>query len=305
MKIMSCILLLFAFSINLFSMESVLIDFNNLNDTTIDFSENAGIIYTDEEKEAMKINLSPKNWMATINSSSRTFEGLTKTYAVQVSQSGEYPGTNLLGIRVYFPERGANAYAEIRPPFDIPSYYDNKNNQNGKGEMFLNKGIIRNVGVLRKIHVRVLGNNYKYSLHLILKNRDNKVKYIFMGYLNFVGWQTLSWVNGSYEEETYKRTIERFNKPYYPDEYPYIRLEGIMIQRIDPNTTGNFVTMIKDIVVEYDPQFPDIGSETIDKQESIFGIYENDLIDRAKAEMWRVNHRLFNQWLEKKKMNQD
>jgi hypothetical protein len=290
-------------TVNLYSIESVLIDFNKLNDTTVDFSSGASAVLTAEEKEIMKVDLSPRNWRAKINASSRTFEGLTKTYAQQVSTSATYPGTTLLGIRVFFPERGANSYAEIKPPFEIPSYYDSKTNPNGKGEMFLSKGVIRNVGVLRKISVRVLGNNYKYSLHLIIKNRDNETKYVFMGYLNFIGWQTLTWVNSNYDTETYQRSLDRFNRPYYPDEYPYIRLEGFFIQRIDPNTSGNFVTMIKDITVEYDPQFPEIGNETIDKQESTFGIYENDLIDRAKGEMQRVNKRLYDEWLEKKKMN--
>jgi hypothetical protein len=303
MKSKICMLLLMFILLKINAAETVLIDFNNLKDTTIDFSANAGVTITEDEKKAMQVDLSPKNWIAMINSSSRTYLGRVKTKSVQVTKSVEYPDQTLLGIRVYFPDSGANSYATITPPYEIPSYYDNKNNPDGMGSMFLSKGIVRNIGVLKKIHIRVLGNNYKYSLHLLLKMKTGEPKIIFMGYLNFIGWQTLSWVNSNYDFDSFKRSEEKDSRPYYPDEYQYVKLEGFIIHRIDPNTSGNFVTMIKDIVIEYDPQFPDIGNETVDKQENIFHIYQEELIDRAKSAMWNVNQRLLNEFLESRKMD--
>ena len=56
------------------------------------------------------------------------------------------------------------------------------------GSMFLYKGVVRNVGILRKLGVRILGNNFKYAFYVRVIDRSGKERDIFLGFLNFIGW---------------------------------------------------------------------------------------------------------------------
>ena len=203
------IILLFLGLINLFGREDILIDFSNLEGTGIDFSAQAGDNWTPEEKAMMTLDLGIKNWSAKVNSSSLTIRSINKTEIIAVKDSLEYPNQNVLGVRVYFPERYANSYAEVTPPFEIPSYYENKNNPDGMGTLFIYKGVVRNVGTIKKISVRVLGNNFRYALYVKIKNKNAEIKDIFVGYLNFIGWRTISWVNPHYQLEIDNRNKNR------------------------------------------------------------------------------------------------
>ena len=100
------------------------------------------------------------------------------------------------------------------------------------------------------------------------------------------------------------RQYNKENRPHYPDQYPYVKLVHIMIQRSDPQVTGNFVTMIKEITVEYDEAIIETG-KTEDKQEEIFGIYNEELVRRAKYEMLNVDRQIYLKWKEKKLMQKE
>ncbi len=289
----------------LFGREEVLIDFSNLRDTTVDFST----LYTTgwgaddpEARKQMATDLDPKKWSVCVNSSSKLPVAINKTYALSVDKSLTYPGKVVLGVRTFFPERGANSYVEISPPFDIPSYYDDPNNRDGMGTYFINKGIVRNVGVMRKISVRVLGNNFNYGLYLRIKNRNEEYKDIYMGCLNFLGWRDLVWVNPNYEQDKKDRELKKSVLPYYPDEYPYIKFVGFVINRDHTERTGNFTTMFKEVSIEFDEHFLKLDNYEY-LQEDIFNIYREELLLRASKEMEKVNRRIYTKWLEEKRMD--
>jgi|GEM_PF-1241366 len=288
----------------IYPYEELLIDFNNLKDTMIDFSEVAGDVYTPDQKAMMKMDLSINNWLIRVNESSWTKAAREKTWVKAVNNSLNYPGQDVLGVRVFFPERGANSYVTIKPPFLIPLYYDNKEDPDGFGNMFLNKGIVRNVGVIRRVAVRFCGNNFRYSLYVSLEDNYGMKKDVFIGYLDFVGWKTKSWINPNIDNELKVRQLKYDRRPYYPDEMPSVRFVGFIIQRTHPELTGNFTTMIKDVSLEYDEAFLEVGNAEY-KQEEIFNIYKDELIERAKVEMREVDRRIFLQWQENQRKHKE
>jgi hypothetical protein len=304
MRILSLIVILMLFiTFNLMPFESVLLDFSNLDGTLIDFSTYANQdIWTKDQIEAMKLDLNPANWVIKVCNSSWTTMSREYTKILPVKNSLNFPNEVVLGIKIYFPDRGANSYAEIKPPFVIPSYYDNPNEPDGMGGMFLNKGIVRNVGLLRKLSVRVLGNNFKYVLYVRIEDRKGEQRDIYVGYLDYVGWKTKSWVNPNIDGELKMREIYKNSKPYYPDEMPYVKLVEFIIHRAEPQVTGNFATMIKDVFIEYDEAFLEVGKAEY-LQESIFGIYKQQLMDRARHEMKNVDQRIYLEWEEQQKMD--
>ena len=123
-------------------------------------------------------------------------------------------------------------------------------------------------------------------------------------YLDFVGWSTKAWINPNIEEELKRRQLKYNVRPYYPDQIPSVRFVAFIIHRTDPQVTGNFITMIKDVVIEYDEAFLEVGN-TEYNQEEIFGIYREELIERAKTEIGAVDRRIFLQWIEKQKMHKE
>ena len=305
MRISISIVLILFTVFQVFSVEAVLIDFNNLEGTMIDFSEfSKSTNWNEEVKQEMRVDLSPERWTIKVNSSSWTKKSKDKTYVFPIVHSQRYPDITVLGVRIFFPERHANSYALIEPPFEIPTYYDDKKNPTGMGNIFLNKGVVRNVGVLRKLSVEALGNNFRYSLYVRIKDHNNEIRDVFVGFLNYQGWRTISWLNPNLEFELFMREQRKRTRPHYPDEFPYVKLIHFMVQRSDPEITGNFVTMIKEVTLEYDEAVIETG-KTEDFQEEIFGIYKEELVERAKAEMRNVDRQIYLKWEEKKKMHNE
>ncbi len=108
-------------------------------------------------------------------------KAIEKSYVFPVKNSQTYPDKVVLGVRIFFPERHANSYAIIEPPFEIPIYYDTLEKLTGKGDAFLYKGVVRNVGVLRKLSVLALGSNFRYTLYVRVKDHKGEEKDIFVG----------------------------------------------------------------------------------------------------------------------------
>ena len=315
MKIIRIILFVLLVQVNftVFSVEDVLIDFSDIGDTTIDFSKFTRGDWTPEQFAHMKVDLHPSRWNVVVNYSSFDVESRNKTYPMLVTTNiKSLSNQQVLAARVFFPQKYAHSNVFISPPFEIPSFYiDTENNPDDfMGTMFLNKGVIRNVGIIRKIGVYLCGHNFNYALYVRVKDQRGIERDLFIGYMNFRGWQKRSWVNPDYDKHLRLREIYEKVRPYYPDEYPYIKLMGFYINRISTEVTGNFVTMIKEVTVEYDEEFVDIKTSDGDdlipsvmNQEKLFGVYQEELIRRSNKEIARVNEFLMIQWVERNKMD--
>ncbi|MBR6200413.1 MAG: hypothetical protein IKQ61_09150, partial [Spirochaetales bacterium] len=231
-----------------YAVEEVLIDFNNLNDTTIDYSMFSNGNY--EEVDEMKIDLQPGNWLVKVNSSSFTLESKRKSYAMGVPTYVKYEDdVTVLAVRAFLPQMYANSNVLITPPYEIPAFYISQEKQEAMkenpdqykddpdyvmGTMFLNKGVVRNVADINKIRVNVCGHNFNYQLYVRLKDNYGRIRDIFVGYIKFKGWQEIVWSN----PDTSIRNPElrhklRDSRPYYPGENPYVKLIGFYISRVE------------------------------------------------------------------------
>ena len=122
--------------------------------------------------------------------------------------------------------------------------------------------------------------------------------------MDYQGWKNKSWINPNIEYELSMRELRKKTMPNYPDEFPFVKLMAFVILRDNEEITGNFVTMIKDVTVEYDEAIIQTG-KTEDNQEAIFGIYTEELIKRANSEMQKVDSRIYLEWEERKKQHKD
>ena len=104
-----------------------------------------------------------------------------------------------------------------------------------------------------------LGNNFTYSLYVRVEDKLGGQRDIFVGYMNFVGWKTKSWVNPNIDFELKLKEIRKNQRPYYPDEYPYLKFICFVVHRAEPQVTGNFITMIKEVTIEYDEGFLEVA----------------------------------------------
>ncbi|MDR0382882.1 MAG: flagellar filament outer layer protein FlaA [Spirochaetaceae bacterium] len=287
--------------------ESVLIDFSNLvpdvfldqpdvlpqnRQTLMDFSNTAGTNYTEEQKGLMKTSMALPNWKVELAPSSRTVTNSVNSYT-KVSASREH--TNVLGTRIHFPAAPYNSWALIRPPFDIPAYEFSDVTEDGEiveqddpnystaGSRFENGyGIVKNVGAIKSLQVRVYGVNAPHSLSAILIDGSGRSQTIFLGYLNFDGWADLKWDNPQYINEVRSRSLRIYQ--LYPNNTPYLRFGGFLIQRDGSNEGGDFVVYFKDVQIVYDKAQLEPGSNDID-DESEWNIIREREAERQKLEL--------------------
>src|SRR5208337_3921302 len=239
----------------LFADESVLIDFTKLGAdqtlgtnktptenglTLIDYSTVAGASFSDEEKAAMKSSLALGNWQVTLASSARSIanQSVTMTKEAQTNPNAkqfngeDMASKKILGVRIHFPIEPYNSWAIIAPPFDIPAYADKDSLQGtslvtadadkGKGEKFNGYGVVKNVGVLKSLSITVYGANFPNGLGVILADQEGNEQTMFMDYLQFDGWRTLTWNNPNYIVDVRNRELRKF--PLYPKGEPYLKL---------------------------------------------------------------------------------
>lgn len=316
----------------LFADESVLIDFTKLaadqtvgtsktpteNGTTlIDYSAVAGASFNDEEKAAMKSSLALGNWQVTLASSARSVvnQSVTMTKAAQTSSKAkqfngeDMASKNILGVRIHFPVEPFNSWAMIQPPFDIPAYADKDSLQGprlvvaaadkGKGEKFNGAGVVKNVGVLKSLSITVYGANFPNGLGVIVTDQDGKDQTLFMDYLQFDGWRTLTWNNPNYIVDVRNRELRKY--PLYPKGMPYLKLIGIVIYRDAAQEGGDFVTYVRDIKVTYDKAIIDTTRDIND--EEIWGILQQRTEARRIAELKRLGNIQVLRFLEMQKMD--
>lgn len=223
----------------------VLIDFTSLENTDIDFAKFPGGLA--EGITELKVDLSVQNWAVNLASSSAAPENRILSFAKPVL-SNKMQG-DVLGVRIHFPTAPFNSWARITPPFEIP-FYEDVEGQEGEGTKFINKGVLRNVGTIKSVSVRVTGRNFPHGLSILLKDEQENVKELFLGFLDFDGWKTLTWENPNYITDVKQRDLRR--TPLYPQIMPSIKFDSFTIYRHGSQIGGDFVTYIKDVQMVYD-----------------------------------------------------
>ncbi len=314
----------------LFADTSVLIDFTKLTADTavgtsqtptengatmIDFSNVAGASFSDSEKALMKSSLAIGTWVVTLASSARTVASQSVTFTKEATISatakplnGEaIAGKKVMGVRVHFPVDPFNSYAIITPPFDIPAYAD-KTGPDGvtvaaadkdQGTKFDGYGVVKNVGPLKSLSITVYGENFPNGLGVILGDSDGNEQTIFLDYLQFDGWRTLTWNNPNYVADVRNRELRIH--PLYPQGMPYIKLIGLIMYRDSEHIGGDTVTYFKDIQITYDKALIDTQRDIND--EAVWGILKQRQEARRLAEVKRLGGIQVLRFLEQEKMD--
>jgi len=300
-----------------------LIDFNDLiknhtlqdgreenAETLVYFGGEAGVSTTEEMRAQMVSSLAMDNWRVTLASSSRTVARQALCVTKEVKTKDDL---GVMGVRIRFPESNFNSYALIEPPFEIQAYQRQyvmdgdqiRIDENGQavedeadieGEKFDNKGVLKNVGIIKTITVEVYGANYPHGLGIMLMDENYETRIYHLGYLNFEGWKKLQWENPNYIEDVRHREITKY--PLYPRSVPYLKMMGFVIYR-DANTWGgDFITYFKTVEVAYDDAI-DMEEDPEIPHEDVWGIIRDRNESRRKVEYQRLGEKLLLELLEK------
>jgi hypothetical protein len=281
-------------------------------ETLVYFGGEAGVSATEEMREKMVSSLAMDNWRVTLASSSRTVARQALCIAKEVKTK---EGIGVLGVRIRFPESNFNSYAIIEPPFEIQAYQrkyvlDGGNIQvdekgqaveddtDFEGTKFDNKGVLKNVGIIKQITVEVYGANYPHGVGIMLMDQNYETRIFHMGYLNYEGWKQLQWDNPNYIEDVRQREIQRF--PLYPRSVPYLKLMGFVIYRDAATLGGDFITYFKDVKVSYDNAVEEVEDPEI-QHEDTWGILRDRNESRRKVEYQRLGERLLLELIERSK----
>ncbi len=272
------------------------IDFGNLDGTDIDFSDTAGASVAATEKANLKVDLKIANWESELASSSQVGDNMKLSY---VAAATTKDGKTVLGIRIHFPEANYNSYCIIKPPFDIPAYEDKPGDPAGTGNKFTGKGVLKNVGVIKYIQIDVNGRNFPHGIGIIYEDQNNQEKIVFIDYLRYAGWKTLTWKNPNYVQDVKNRDLQ-FN-PLYPQTMPFIKFKGIIIYRDGANIGGDFVTYVRNVKVAYDLAMT--SDQELDiNDEGVWHIVRDREEKRKAAELKRLGNVQVLRYLENKKM---
>lgn len=289
MKRIFILLVITLVAMTAFANEETLIDFSTLTadasgqhpGTLIDFGSVAGASIDPQMRDLMKSSLAISNWAVDLNSSAQNAMSKTNTKVAdaQVRQGAQYfGGQDVLGVRIQFPSEPYNAWALIRPPFEIPAY-----DPDGR---FINNGVIENVGVIKQVGLWVYGLNYPHSISIILQDENNAQQEISLGYLDFDGWRQLIWSNPNYIDDVRDRELRSY--PLYPNLSPIRKLIGFRVYRDGANQGGDFIVYLHDVKVVYDQALLDTTPD-ID-HDQIWGILAARNEDRRLAELKRLGN---------------
>jgi hypothetical protein len=303
---------------NAFADRGVLIDFSKLvpdmdngenRQTLVDYSGTTqGSSFTDEQRAQLKTSLVLKTlreveesradggWQVTLASSSRSVTNDSLSYVTRATSKGFFEGEqSVMGVRVHFPVEPYNSWALIKPIFDIPAYEFSTVEDDGtitaadlENQNFYalsrfedGYGVLKNVGAIKSIAVRVYGLNFPHFLSMVFENERGEQKVVPMGTLNFDGWARLTWENPAYIQDLRARTMRLY--PLYPADSSHIRFVGLLIQRDAASVGGDFVTYFKDVEVIYDKAIQDPESADID-DEATWRIRSDREAERAVRE---------------------
>lgn len=314
-----------------FAAESTLIDFTLLDadcveddngnatqnsHTVMDYSTAAGATFSEDQKDLMKTSLALPEWEVVLNSSAKSVASLADSQVVAAPVKAEadvpFAGSNVMGVRIIFPEWNSNANAKIVPPFDIPAYEpltsadENGNRQSqtdeekasGKTLFEDGYGVVKNVGTIKAISVTTMGMNYPHGLYVLLKDNDNVERRYFMGYLGFDGWKELKWNNPQYISEIRNREIRVY--PIYPRGLPFVKFTGFQVTRDAAHIGGNYIGYFKDVKIIYDKAVLESDRDIDD--EDLWGIISKKENARQNAEMEKFGNKQVNRYLEKAKL---
>jgi hypothetical protein len=132
-----------------------------------------------------------------------------------------------------------------------------------------------------------------------VEDQDGVQQTIFMDYLEFDGWRTLTWNNPNYIADVRNRELRKF--PLYPKGTPYLKLDGFVIYRDSQQEGGDFVTYLKDVKITYDKAL--ITTERDINDEAIWGIIQQRNEARRLAELKRLGGSQVLRFLEQQKMD--
>ena len=313
--------LLVVFSLPVFADTAVLLDFSTIaadmdngehEATLIDFSDTAGTGFSDEERMQMKSSIAIENWGVILASSSRTATNQRFSQVREVAVKADakkFANEKVMGIRVHFPTDPFNSWAKIAPPFEIPGYMPRTTLQNDgtlvtdttdkRGAKFDGFGVVKNTGVIKSISVNLYGSNFPNGFGLVLKDQNNDEHHVFMGYLDFDGWRTLTWNNPNYIDDVRNREIRKY--PLYPRSEPVTKLAGLMVYRDAMQEGGDFILYVKDIEITYDKALLDTTRD-ID-EEDIWGILGEREEARRISEFSKLGNIQVLRYIEQKKMH--
>ena len=258
----------------------VLLDFASLDETAIDFTKFPGAMA--EGITELTVDMAIENWSVNLAPSSASSANRILSYCKAVN-SRKMEG-DVMGVRIHFPEAPFNSWAKIVPPFEIPFYEDKEGESDGKGTKFINKGVLRNVGTIKSVSVRATGRNFPHSLSVSLKDEQDKVQDLFLGYLDFDGWKTLTWENPNYITDVKQRDLRK--TPLYPESMPSIKFEHFTIFRQADQIGGDFVTYLKDVQMVYDLAILELERDIDD--EAAWGILGTRRDAKRAAEIRRL-----------------
>lgn len=254
--------------------EAVLLDFGlltaddgktNNSATTIDVSKYTTYDLSEQNRPELKTSLAIEKWDVELAPSARFAVNENRSMVRQVVSTTAEGEQNVMGIRLLFPRTQNNSYAEISPEFEIPLWAEKDGSY-----MFQNNGlgVVTNVGVLKKMRIRVCGRNYTHRVHVVVETGKDQTKVIDFGALNFVGWRTLEWVNPHYIQSPSDR--DWVNDPIYPGNMPYVKILSIRIIKDKKYMGGDFITYIDRIDIDYDKAY--IETEFDIDDEDVWGI---------------------------------
>jgi hypothetical protein len=313
--------LLVVMSLPVFAEEAVLLDFSTIaadmdngehEATLVDFSDTAGTGFSEEERLQMKSSIAIENWDVVLASSSRTVANQRYSIVREVpvnDNAKQHAGETVMGIRVHFPTDPFNSWARIEPPFEIPGYMPRttlqsdgtlvRDDTDRKGSKFDGFGVVKNTGVIKSITVTLYGSNFPNGFGLVLKDQNNEEHNVFMGYLDFDGWRTLTWNNPNYIDDVRNREIRKY--PLYPRSEPLTKLVGLMVYRDSMQEGGDFILYVKDIKITYDKALLDTTRD-ID-EEDVWGILGEREEARRQSEFAKLGNIQVLRYLEQKKMH--
>ena len=238
---------------------------------------------------------------------------LSTIVAAPVKSDANVPfaGSNVMGVRVVFPEWNANAFAYVKPPFEIPAYeklaeaddngvrqaQSDEEKASGKTLFEDGYGVVKNVGALKSVAVTTMGMNYPEGLYVMLKDTDGVERRYFMGYLNFDGWKTITWSNPQYISEIRNREIRIY--PIYPRGLPFVKFTGFQITRDANHVGGDYIGYFKDVKIIYDKALLTTDRDIAD--EDLWGIIGKKEAAHQAAEMEKFGNKQVNRYLEREK----
>jgi hypothetical protein len=311
-SILVAVVLLFATAFAV-SDEATLIDFTLLETdegkarTAVDYSVVSPVSYTEDQKAALQSSLALGNWEVVLNSSAINSASLqaSGTRAVPVKDLPVVPeyfrGKSVLGVRILFPTAAANAQARIVPPFNIPAFQkiNEEDPDTAPTKFEEGYGVVKNVGAIKEISVRVRGNVFPHYLYVLLEDQDGIEHRYPIGSLNFEGWKTLSWKNPAYISDVRKRALEEH--PLYPNtDRPFVKFVGFWITKDAMNVGGDFISYFGDVRLIYDKAVIEKDSD-ID-EEAEWSIIKTREAQKQTAEMVRTGAKQILQAAEKEKI---